>query len=46
MFIRGADEKEIIDIVKTFMKRKSTRWNGFDMSNVKNIIESVVKLLT
>ena len=38
----GTDEKEIIDIVKTFKNKKSTDWNGIDMSIVKNIIECVV----
>ena len=42
MFIRGTDGKEIIDIVKTFKNKKSTDWNGIDMSIVKNIIECVV----
>lgn len=46
MFIRGTDEKEILDTVKSFKSKKSTDWNGIDMSMVKNMIECVVKPLT
>lgn len=46
MLIRGTDEKEMIDIVKTFKSKKSTDWNEIDMSLVKNIIEYVGKPLT
>lgn len=35
---RGRDEKEMINISKTFKNKKSTDWNCIDMSIVKNII--------
>lgn len=46
IFIRGADEKEILDIVKKFKNKKSTDWTEIDMSLVKDIIECIVKPLT
>ncbi len=42
IFIRGTDENEIIDIVKTFKSKKSTDLNGLDMAVIKNIIECVI----
>ena len=46
MFVKETDEKEIIEIVKTFKNKKSTDWNGIDMFIVKIIISCVVKPLT
>lgn len=46
MFLKGTNEKEIIDIVNNLKSKKSTDCNDFDMSLVKNVIECVVKPLT
>lgn len=35
MFVKGSDEKEIIEIVKTFKSKKSIDWNGIDIFMVK-----------
>ncbi|HAX73373.1 MAG TPA: hypothetical protein DCY20_07605 [Firmicutes bacterium] len=46
IFIRGADEKEILDIVNNSKSKKSTDCNDIDMSLLKNIIEHIVKPFT
>ena len=46
MFLKGTDEKEIIDIVKGFQSKKSTDWNDIDMSMVKSIIDCVMIPIT
>lgn len=43
MFIRGTNENEIIEIVKSFKSKRSTDSNDIDMFIIKNIIECVVK---
>ncbi len=46
MFIRGVDEKEILDIVNNCKNKYSTDCNDIDMSLIKSIIEHVVKPFT
>ncbi len=46
MFIRGVDEKEILDIVNNCKNKYSTDGNDIDMSLVKSIIEHIVKPFT
>ncbi len=46
MFIRGVDEKEILDIVNNCKNKYSTDCNDSDMSLIKNIIEHIVKPFT
>lgn len=53
IFIRGVDEKEILDIVKHFKNKKSTDCNEIDIiskkqqqTNRKNITACIVKPLT
>ncbi len=43
MFIRGVDEKEILDIVNNCKNKYSTDGNDIDMSLIKSIIEHIVK---
>ncbi len=46
MFIRGVDEKEILNIVNNCKNKYSTDGNDIDMSLVKSIIEHIVKPFT
>lgn len=46
MFLKGTNDREIIGIVHNLKSKKSTDYNDFDMSLVKDIIECVMKPLT
>lgn len=46
MFLKGTNEKEITDMVKTFEGKKSADCDGIDMSLVKQIIDCVVQPFT
>lgn len=45
MFVQETTEKELHDIVSHFKGKRSSDWNGFDMSLIKNIIDCIVKPL-
>ena len=45
MLIRGTNENEIVEIVKSFKSKRSTDWNDIDMTIIQNIIEYEVKAL-
>ena len=46
MFLRGTEEKEIIDTVKKLKSKKSTDCHDIDMCTVKNVIECIARPLT
>lgn len=46
MFLKAADEKEIIDIVSNCKNKRSTDWNDIDMALIKVVIGVIVKPLT
>ena len=46
MFIRGTNENEIIEIVKSFKSKRSTDSNDIDMFIIEKNTECVVKPLT
>ncbi len=46
MFIGAVDDREILDIVKTFKNKKSTDCLDIDMVLVKSIIEYIVQPFT
>lgn len=46
MFLKAADEKEIIDIVINCKNKRSTDWNDIYMALIKEVIVEIVKPLT
>lgn len=42
MFLRKVEENEILELVSKFKNKKSTDWNGIDMTLVEEVISAIV----